>query len=115
VGDVRVASVNVGRPVPLRVAGEPVPSAIGKHAIAGPVAVGRTNLAGDEQGDKVNHGGPEQAVYAYAAEDAEASGSSKPIWQPGSVITARPCRTSKPREKMAEAGSCCGGRPTTRG
>jgi MOSC domain-containing protein YiiM len=67
---VRVVSVNVGRPVPLRVAGEVVPSAIGKQQVAGSVAVGVTNLAGDEQGDKVNHGGPEQAVYAYAAEDA---------------------------------------------
>jgi MOSC domain-containing protein YiiM len=72
---VRVVSVNVGRPVPLRVAGEIVPSAIAKQPVAGPVAVGRTNLAGDEQGDKLNHGGLEQAVYAYAAEDAEASGS----------------------------------------
>ena len=70
-GDVRVASVNVGRPVPLRVAGEIVPSAIGKQPVAGAVAARRTNLAGDEQGDKVNHGGPEQAVYAYAAEDMD--------------------------------------------
>jgi MOSC domain-containing protein YiiM len=71
VGDVRVASVNVGRPVPLDVAGETVPSAIAKQPVAGPVEVRRTNLAGDEQGDKVNHGGPEQAAYAYAAEDMD--------------------------------------------
>ena len=32
---------------------------------------GRLGLAGDEQADKPDHGGPEQAVYAYAREDLD--------------------------------------------
>jgi len=66
-----VVSVNVGRPAPFRVGARTVTSAFVKHPVAGPVAVGRTNLAGDEQGDRVHHGGTDQAVYAYAREDAD--------------------------------------------
>ncbi len=33
--------------------------------------VGRLGLAGDEHGDPVNHGGLDQAVYAYAREDLD--------------------------------------------
>ena len=39
-----------------------------KEAVAGPVWLGRTNLAGDGQADREHHGGPEQAVLAYGAE-----------------------------------------------
>jgi len=66
-----VVSVNVGRPAPLRVGTRIVTSAFVKHPVSGPVAVRATNLDGDEQGDRVHHGGTEQAVYAYAREDAE--------------------------------------------
>lgn len=49
--------------------GKPVVSGIAKQPVAGErVFVGRTNLAGDGQGDRVNHGGPDKAVYAYPAE-----------------------------------------------
>ena len=34
-----------------------------------PVAVGSEGLAGDRQGDRRVHGGPDKAVYAYASED----------------------------------------------
>ena len=64
-----VVSVNVGRPAPLATGRRVVPSAIVKPPVSGPVAVRGVNLAGDEQADKVNHGGPDQAVYAYASED----------------------------------------------
>jgi MOSC domain-containing protein YiiM len=66
----RVVSVNVGRPALLATGHRVVPSAIGKTPVSGPVAARGHNLAGDEQADKVNHGGPDQAVYAYASEDA---------------------------------------------
>jgi MOSC domain-containing protein YiiM len=66
----RVVSVNVGRPAPLATGRRVVPSAIVKPPVSGPVAVRGVNLAGDEQADKVHHGGPDQAVYAYASEDA---------------------------------------------
>jgi MOSC domain-containing protein YiiM len=39
-----------------------------KQAIEGPVELGFTNLAGDEQSDLRLHGGPDKAVCAYSAE-----------------------------------------------
>jgi MOSC domain-containing protein YiiM len=65
----RIVSVNVGMPAPLRRAdGAEVPSGIVKAAVAGRVRVGRTNLAGDGQADLSVHGGPDKAVYAYPHE-----------------------------------------------
>ncbi|OQW38818.1 MAG: hypothetical protein A4S12_02760 [Proteobacteria bacterium SG_bin5] len=61
----RVASVQVGRVAPL--GPERVPSGIVKHPVEGPVAVARLGLAGDEQADLSVHGGPDKAVYGYAA------------------------------------------------
>jgi MOSC domain-containing protein YiiM len=66
----RVLSVNVGRPAPLSTGRRVVESAIGKEPVAGQVAVRGVNLEGDEQADRSVHGGPDQAVYAYASEDA---------------------------------------------
>ena len=66
----RVTSVNVGRPAPLATGRRIVESAIGKAPVQGPVAARGHNLEGDEQADKANHGGHDQAVYAYASEDA---------------------------------------------
>jgi MOSC domain-containing protein YiiM len=63
-------AVNVGRPAPLQIGDHVVRSAIVKSAATSPVAVGSTGLAGDEQADRVNHGGPYKAAYAYAREDA---------------------------------------------
>ena len=65
-----VVAVNVGRAAPLAVGGRVVASGIVKHAATGPVAVGPLGVEGDEQADRVNHGGPYKAVYAYASEDA---------------------------------------------
>ena len=45
-------------------------TAIDKRAVDGPVPVGTLGLAGDAQCDTKHHGGPFQAVYAYADEDA---------------------------------------------
>ena len=61
-----VVAVNVGRAAPLAVGGRVVASGIVKHAAVGPVAVGPLGVEGDEQADRVNHGGPYKAVYAYA-------------------------------------------------
>jgi MOSC domain-containing protein YiiM len=38
--------------------------------VAGPVAARGVNLDGDDQADRTVHGGYDQAVYAYASEDA---------------------------------------------
>lgn len=45
-------------------------TAIDKRPVAGPVSAGLLGLAGDAQCDTRHHGGPFQAVYAYADEDA---------------------------------------------
>ncbi len=50
--------------------GRPLMSAIGKSPVAGRVRVEGEQLTGDEQVDRRYHGGPDQAVYAYASEDA---------------------------------------------
>lgn len=47
-------------------------SAIDKRPVQGPVRVDRLGLEGDEVADTEHHGGIDQAVYAYAAEDLEA-------------------------------------------
>jgi MOSC domain-containing protein YiiM len=66
-----IASVNVGRPAPLTFRrGRQVRSAIGKAPVTGSVRVEGVNVEGDEQGDRRAHGGPDKAVYAYAAEDS---------------------------------------------
>ncbi|HET7084618.1 MAG TPA: MOSC domain-containing protein [Rhizomicrobium sp.] len=60
-----ILSVQTGRTAPL--GPDRVPSAFVKTARAGTVAVSLTGLQGDEQADLEVHGGPEKAVYAYAA------------------------------------------------
>jgi MOSC domain-containing protein YiiM len=64
----QLLSVNVGRPAPLATGRRVVRSAIGKAPVDGPVAVRGVNVDGDDQADRRVHGGPDQAVYAYAAE-----------------------------------------------
>lgn len=48
------------------------PSGIDKRPVEGPRAVGRLGLEGDRVFNTKDHGGPDKAVYAYAAEDAAA-------------------------------------------
>jgi MOSC domain-containing protein YiiM len=62
-----VLSVNVGRPAEFR-AGRARRSAIVKTPVDGRVAVRGVNVDGDDQADRRVHGGPDQAVYAYARE-----------------------------------------------
>jgi MOSC domain-containing protein YiiM len=65
----RVAAVCVGPQADHEWLGRVVRTAIFKHPVEGRVALRGVNLAGDDQADRVNHGGPDKAVYAYAAED----------------------------------------------
>ncbi len=46
-------------------------TAIDKQPVEGAVKVGRRGLYADVQADRTHHGGEDQAVYAYAAEDAD--------------------------------------------
>lgn len=63
-------AVNVGRTVDVPW-GQLRRSAIDKRPVVGPVQIRTLGVEGDEIADLVNHGGPDQAVYAYAAEDLE--------------------------------------------
>jgi MOSC domain-containing protein YiiM len=66
-----VVSVNVGTPRGVGYRGNTVRTAIWKDPVAGRVKVAGHKVAGDEQGNPEAHGGPDKAVYAYAAEDYE--------------------------------------------
>lgn len=46
-------------------------SAIDKRPVQGPVKVHKLGLTGDVQANRQHHGGEDQALYAYAQEDAE--------------------------------------------
>ena len=46
-------------------------TAIDKRPAEGPVKVHRLGLQGDIQANRVHHGGPDQALYAYSQEDAD--------------------------------------------
>ena len=69
-----VQSVNVSLARDIEINGRRVLTAIGKRAVAHPVAVGPMGLAGDEQADLSVHGGLGKAVYAYPSEHY-------PFWQ----------------------------------
>jgi MOSC domain-containing protein YiiM len=63
-----LVSVNVARAQSIPIDGRSVLTAIGKRAVAGPVAVGPVGVDGDEQADLTVHGGLTKAVYAYPHE-----------------------------------------------
>lgn len=60
-----VLSVQVGAVAPL--GPQSVASGFIKRAVQGPVDVAHLGLKGDAQADLVLHGGPDKAVYGYAA------------------------------------------------
>lgn len=64
-----VSAINVGPVRTVAWRGGTVRTGIWKAPVDGPVDVRGINLAGDDQGDRAVHGGPDKAVYAYARED----------------------------------------------
>lgn len=66
-----LASLNVGRTTTVEWQGRKVRTAIWKRPVDHAVAVGHEQLDGDQQSDLRVHGGPDKAVYVYAAEDYE--------------------------------------------
>jgi MOSC domain-containing protein YiiM len=66
-----VEAVNVGAPRPVEVNGRTIWTAIWKSPVEGRVPLRGVNLEGDDQADRTVHGGPDKAVYAYAAEETE--------------------------------------------
>ncbi len=70
----RLVSVNVVHALIPDVLGAEDRTAIDKRPVEGRVAVtvpgdAEVGLAGDQIYDRKHHGGPDQAIYAYAAED----------------------------------------------
>lgn len=63
--DASVVSVLVGTPQDLQTTRGVVSSSISRGVIPGRVAVGREGVAGNEQGDTVNHGGDDKAICVY--------------------------------------------------
>lgn len=65
----QVVSINVGAPRELRGRSFSGRTGIFKEPVDGPVAVGPLGLEGDAVLNAKHHGGPDQAVYLYRAED----------------------------------------------
>ncbi|AFZ68933.1 MOSC domain-containing protein [Deinococcus peraridilitoris] len=65
----RVVSVNVGQPRVVRIGAEDVVSGIWKVPAAGLQAIGPLGVQGDHVANTKHHGGPDQAVYLYTAQD----------------------------------------------
>lgn len=61
----RLLSVNVGRPREIDWQGKTVRSAIWKDPVDGPQMVRRINIDGDDQADRLAHGGEHRAVFVY--------------------------------------------------
>src|SRR5436305_9927813 len=66
--NMKIISVNVGRPRLVMWQGSPVSTGIFKEPVEGRVALRTLNLDGDRQADLTVHGGPAKAVYAYPSE-----------------------------------------------
>jgi MOSC domain-containing protein YiiM len=66
----RLLAVNVVHALIPDTSGNVELTAIDKRPVAGRVAVRTLGVDADVQTDTVHHGGPDQAVYAYASEDA---------------------------------------------
>jgi MOSC domain-containing protein YiiM len=66
----RIVTVNIARELQRSRNGYNGLSGIGKHPAEGRVAVRENAVAGDKVHDVRHHGGYDQAVYAYAREDA---------------------------------------------
>src|SRR4051794_17475867 len=61
----RLLSLNVGRPREVAWEGKTVRTAIWKDAVNGPRLVRRINIDGDNQADRLAHGGEHRAVFVY--------------------------------------------------
>ena len=66
---IQVTSVNIGEAAPVHDGDSVYESGIFKRPVPGPVAVTETGLDGDAIVDMKFHGGPDQAIYVYNAED----------------------------------------------
>jgi len=64
----QIMAVSVSQPIEFEFKGRAMRSSIFKQPVNGPVALGKTNLAGDGQANLKVHGGTHKAVYVYSHE-----------------------------------------------
>jgi MOSC domain-containing protein YiiM len=67
--DMRVTSVNVGREETIHHGDRHFTTGIRKRPADGAVFIGADSVAGDTISDRKHHGGADQVVYAYSADD----------------------------------------------
>lgn len=103
-GERVLAAVFAGTPVPLPPEGQL--SAIVKHPVAGPVEVGPEGLAGDEQGDRSVHGGPEKAVHLYPPENYRLLADARP--EIAEALRPGVLGENLSAERLTEAEVCIG-------
>ncbi len=65
----KLLSVNVSLPKEVSYNGTIITTGIFKEPVQGPVMLRTLNLDGDDQADRVAHGGLDKAVYVYSAEN----------------------------------------------
>jgi MOSC domain-containing protein YiiM len=65
----QITSVNVGKAETLTHGNQSMTTGICKRPVTGPVDVTESGLRGDQILDSEHHGGVDQAVYAYSADD----------------------------------------------
>lgn len=100
-----VRAVLVGQIAPL--GKRAVPSGIDKHPVDGAVAVGKSGLAGDAQGDTEHHGGPEKAIHHYPLDHYRAWQAEHPAFTPRLAHTGA-FGENISTEGMREADVCIG-------
>lgn len=65
----QITSVNVGRAEIIAYGNQSITTGISKRPVSGSVEVTELGLDGDQILNSEHHGGPDQAVYAYSADD----------------------------------------------
>lgn len=65
----QLLAISLSGPQTLEYQGRSAQTGICKHTVDGPVRATQEGIVGDTQVDRENHGGPDKAVYAYAAEN----------------------------------------------
>jgi MOSC domain-containing protein YiiM len=61
----RLVALSVGKPRDVAWQGKTVRTAIWKQAVEGPRMVRQINIDGDDQADRLAHGGEHRAVFVY--------------------------------------------------
>ncbi len=69
--DMRITSVNVGREATIDHGNHRFTTGIRKRPVDAAVYIGSDSIAGDTISDTKHHGGADQVVYAYSADDYE--------------------------------------------